>query len=321
MTHEHKNLSKIRLSVENIKKLNTRGAAYWLKDAAIDWTVMAAAIALFSVTNNPFIFVLSVFIVGNRQHALGLLGHDGTHYTLSYNRNLNDFLTNLFAWWPIGLTMSGYRNLHNMHHKYVGTPNDPEVIYKHIKAEQWSLPSKPLDVLKLAAKDMIGFGADDYFTILKYAKPVSNRALIPLAFLHITFISASILAGFWQIPLVWYTSMLTAFPMFFRLRLWLEHQGTDYVQRLHLNKVEGAILAPHLAWYHWEHHACPTVPYIKLPEVRALLDDEPVINLRQLIQSFINSPEIVAGAVYAQGISSNPIMELEQDDSVVRSAA
>lgn len=297
--------SKVKLTAKDIKRLNIRGAGYWLKDAAIDWLVMSAAIALFVVTNNPFTFLLSILVVGNRQHALGLLGHDGTHYTLSYNRKWNDFLTNLFAWWPIGLTMSGYRNLHNMHHKYVGTPNDPEVIYKHLKAEQWNLPSKPMDVLKLAAKDMIGFGINDYLTILKYAKPTSNEAFIPLVLFHATFIAVSVAFGLWQIPVVWYGAMLTAFPMYFRLRLWLEHQGTDYVHRLHLNKIEGAILAPHLSWYHWEHHACPTVPYNRLAEVRALLPDEPVINLKQLINIFINSPEIKAGTVFTQDASAS----------------
>lgn len=320
MMHNHHNTSKIRLSAKDIKRLNARGAGYWLKDAAIDWAVMSAAIALFAMTNNLAIFILSIFVVGNRQHALGLLGHDGTHYTLSYNRKLNDFLTNLFAWWPIGLTMSGYRDLHNMHHKYVGTPNDPEVIYKHLKAEQWNLPSKPSDVLKLAAKDMVGFGVNDYLTILKYAKPVTNKALIPLALLHAAFIGSSILAGLWQLPLVWYGAMFTAFPMYFRLRLWLEHQGTDYVQRLQLSKIEGAILAPHLAWYHWEHHACPTVPYIRLPEVRALLSDEPVINLKQLIQLFIDSPEIKAGAVYSHLGDGNEEDAIEEKESVQQAA-
>lgn len=290
---------KERLSAKDIKRLNVRNPTYWLKDAAIDWAVMSAAISLFIATQNPIVFILSVLIVGNRQHALGLLGHDGTHYTLSYNRNLNDFITNLFAWWPIGLTMSGYRNLHNMHHKYVGTPNDPEVIYKQLKAEQWHLPAKPKDVLKLAAKDLMGFGMTDYFTILTYAKPTQKSAYIPLGLFHATLILTSIATGFWEISAIWYSSMLTAFPMYFRLRLWLEHQGTDFVHRLHLNRIEGAVFAPHLAWYHWEHHACPTVPYCKLKDVRDLLPKEPVITLKELINSFMNSPSIHAGAVFS----------------------
>ena len=288
-----------RLSPTEIRRLSNRSPYYWLKDAALDWLVMCSAIAMFTYEQNPLTFILCVLILGNRQHALGLLGHDGTHYTLSYNRKLNDLITNIFAWWPIGLTMSGYRNLHNMHHKYVGTPNDPEVIYKGLKAEQWHLPSKTKDVLKLAAKDMVGFGASDYFTILNYAKPTQKSSFVPLVAFHLAFISLSLSTGYWQLPAVWYTSMLTAFPMYFRLRLWLEHQGTDFVHMLKLNRLEGALFAPHLAWYHWEHHACPTVPYCKLPEVRALMSSEPVISLKELIHKFESSEFIHAGAVFS----------------------
>lgn len=288
-----------RLSAINIKRLSKRSPIYWLVDAFKDWSVMACAIILFVTIPNPATFLIAVLAVGNRQHALGLLGHDGTHYTLSYNRKWNDFLTNIFAWWPIGLTMSGYRNLHNLHHKHVGTPYDPEVVYKQLKADQWHLPSKTTDVLILAAKDMIGFGANDYITILKYAMPTSKMSYIPMVLFHATAIGISLGTGFWQIPLIWYTSMFTALPMYFRLRLWLEHQGSSFVNRIQLSKIEGAILAPHFSWYHWEHHVCPTVPYCKLPEVRKLLPQEPVITLKELINSFEQSPYIYAGAVFA----------------------
>ncbi|MDD3019967.1 MAG: fatty acid desaturase family protein [Alphaproteobacteria bacterium] len=311
------NLSKRytnRLKAKELKRLSRRNPYYWLKDTMIDWLVIGTAFAVFTYNQNPITFILAILVIGNRQHALGLLGHDGTHYTLSYNRKLNDLITNVFAWWPIGLTMSGYRNLHNMHHKFVGTPNDPEVIYKGLKAEQWHLPTKIKDVLRLAAKDLIGFGANDYFTILTYAKPTNKSSFFPLAVFHFTFITASLYAGIWQIPTVWYASMLTAFPMYFRLRLWLEHQGTDFVHRLHLNKLEGALLAPHLAWYHWEHHACPTVPYCKLPEVRALMPTEPVITLKELIYEFENSEFIHAGAIFKDTQTAITISEPVNSD-------
>lgn len=289
-----------KLSASDIKRLNTRSPYYWLKDAAIDWAVMITALLMFSYFTNPVTFIASILILGNRQHALGLLGHDGTHYTLSYNRKLNDFLTNMFAWWPIGLTMVGYRNLHNLHHKYVGTTNDPEVIYKQLKAEQWHLPAKLKDVLILASKDLLGFGAGDYFTILKYAKAQRKSDYIPLVFIHLSFTLISTYLGHWEIPLIWYTSMVTAFPMYFRLRLWLEHQGTDFVHRLELSKIEGALFAPHLAWYHWEHHAYPAVPYCKLPEVRNMMLSTPTITLKELIQKFETSKPIHGGAVLSQ---------------------
>ena len=54
--------------------------------------------------------------------------------------------------------------------------------------------------------------------------------------------------------------------MSFRLRLWLEHQGTPETHRLHLNFWQAALLAPHNSWLHWEHHTWPTIPYHRLAE-------------------------------------------------------
>ena len=109
--------------------------------------------------NNPAGYVLAVLILGNRQHGLALLGHDGTHYTLSHNRKLNDVLTNLFAWWPLLLTNGGYRALHNGHHKHLSTDDDPEIIHKKSRAPQWDLPAPLTRILGYAAKDLVGYSS------------------------------------------------------------------------------------------------------------------------------------------------------------------
>ena len=96
----------------------------WLADAGMDWLVIAAALAMIQLWPHFYTVFAGILIVGNRQHALAILGHDGTHYTLSRNAAFNDFLTNLFCWWPLGLTVSGYRALHYAHHKNTGMEND-----------------------------------------------------------------------------------------------------------------------------------------------------------------------------------------------------
>ena len=113
--------AKSSLDKEILLDLSRRTALPWLRDAVLDWTVIAGALGLVHVFSNPLTWLLALLIIGNRQHALAILGHDGTHFTLSHNRRLNDFLTNLMAFWPIGLTVSGYRALHFKHHKHTGT--------------------------------------------------------------------------------------------------------------------------------------------------------------------------------------------------------
>src|SRR6185312_1502992 len=92
--------------------LSRRTALPWLKDAALDWAVILGAFGVVHLFSSPVLWLPALLIIGNRQHALAILGHDGTHFTLSHDRRLNDYLTNMLAFWPLGLTVSGYRALH-----------------------------------------------------------------------------------------------------------------------------------------------------------------------------------------------------------------
>ena len=91
--------------------------------------------------------------------------------------------------------------------------------------------------------------------------------------------------------------------MFFRLRTFLEHLGTEGTHRLHLKWWERHIIAPHNIWYHWEHHRYPTIAYHKLPKARALLPHKEIISLRALLAFYKNADEILSGQVLkAKGI-------------------
>ena len=144
----------------------------WLADAALDWLVIAAAVAMIQLWPHVYTVLAGILIIGNRQHALAILGHDGTHYTLSRNAALNDFLTNLFCFWPLGLTVSGYRALHYAHHKNTGMENDPELGHKRMRSPQWDLPATPVDCPALRAE-----GPDRLFRRrLHHHRPVLEAA-------------------------------------------------------------------------------------------------------------------------------------------------
>jgi hypothetical protein len=83
--------------------------------------------------------------------------------------------------------------------------------------------------------------------------------------------------------------------MSFRLRLWLEHQGTDDTQRLSLTWWQAALLSPHNAWHHWEHHKYPTVPYHKLPQARQRLRGPAILTLHDLIDALASTRAIPSG--------------------------
>jgi fatty acid desaturase len=284
-----------RLGTALLRDLGKRSLFPWLADAAMDWLVIGIALAAISLWPHFYTVVFGVLIIGNRQHALAILGHDGTHYTLSRNAALNDFLTNLLCFWPLGLTVSGYRALHYAHHKDTGTEHDPELGHKRMRAPQWDLPATPRTVLRYAILDLIGYSLADYTIIVRFSKPQSKREYLPLALFHIAALSLLLGLGCWLAASVWYFSLVTGFMMFFRLRLWLEHQGTDDTQRLALTWWQGALLSPHNAWHHWEHHKYPTIPYHKLPQARQRLTGPAILTLHGLVASFASAGPIPSG--------------------------
>ncbi len=285
-----------RLDTSALRELGARALFPWLVDGGVDWLVIVAALAMIQIWPHFYTVLAGILIVGNRQHALAILGHDGTHFTLSHNAAFNDFLTNLFCWWPLGLTVSGYRALHYAHHKNTGMESDPELGHKRMRSPQWDLPATHWTVLRYALKDLIGYSVVDYSIIVRFSKPQRRREYLPLALFHVAAISGLLASGGWPMAAAWYFSLLTSFMMFFRLRLWLEHQGTDDTQRLSLTWWQGALLSPHNAWHHWEHHKYPTIPYHRLPQARQRLYGPVILTLRDLIAALGSTRAIPSGA-------------------------
>jgi fatty acid desaturase len=278
-----------------LQELGARALFPWLTDAAMDWLIIAGALSMIQFWPHVYTALAGILVIGNRQHALAILGHDGTHYTLSRNAVINDFLTNLLCWWPLGLTVSGYRVLHYAHHKNAGMENDPELGHKRMRAPQWDLPAKPWTVLRYALKDLIGYSLADYSIIVRFSKPQTRHEYLPLVVVHIAAITVLMACGGWPMAAAWYFSLVTSFMMFFRLRLWLEHQGTADTQRLSLTWWQAAILSPHNAWHHWEHHRYPTIPYHRLPQARQCLDGPTILTLRGLIRALATTDAIPSG--------------------------
>lgn len=287
----------IRLDKKDLQELSKPTVWPWLIDALMDWAIIIAAMALVYFMPNILTFLVAVLLIGNRQHALIILGHDGAHFTLTRKRALNDFLTNFFSMWPVGITVSGYRLLHYRHHKHTGQSEDPELAHKRSRSPQWNLPVNLPTIIKYAVMDIFGCSIPDYYIIVTYSKPNYKTDYIPLALWHLAFVSALVLTGYWLGAILWYSSLLLTFMMFFRLRLWLEHQGTPGTHRLRLNFWQGALLAPHNSWYHWEHHHWPSVPYHRLPRLRELFKNIPVLTLKELLKNFKNAPSMTSGEV------------------------
>ncbi len=111
---------------EVVQALTRRSA--WRATAAVlhDFAVLAAAIAAaLYFWPNPLVILISVVLIGTRQHALFVIAHDAAHYLLYERRWLNDLVGRLCATVQ-GLSMCTYRVIHRLHHNNLYGELDPD---------------------------------------------------------------------------------------------------------------------------------------------------------------------------------------------------
>ena len=277
---------KTRLSKADLQILSRKNILRPILDVFLDWSIIGLCMYMSFVSENIFIYFLSALIIGNKQHALAILGHEGSHFTLFASKKWNDLFSNIFLFFPLGLSVTGYRNLHSQHHRHMNTSQDPELMHRSSRAPQWDLPITLRKLARLAVYDIFGYSLVDFIMIVKFSKPDHKRTYLEIIAFHVVFITTFLLLGLWSLIALWYASLITSFMMYFRLRTWLEHQGTEGTHKTHLSYIERALLSPHNAWYHYEHHTWPSVPYYNLPHLREIIDDEPTIPLKELFASF-----------------------------------
>lgn len=240
----------------------------WLAAAAFDWLMIAFAVCI--AYCSPWLFPVSVLLIGNRQHALGILGHDGAHKLVCRrSKRINDCVTNLVAFYPLGMCLREYRKFHRDHHLYTNNDRDPEVLLKDTQPNPITGPVTLRKVLRHGLMDLVGFGIPHEIKFMLYIRPRTLRESVPI--MALALISVALLfSPYYLIPILWLTSLATSFWFFFRLRVWSEHVGLGEGETLQFSPTlfERALFLPHNTWLHCEHHEKPAIEFNKLPALR-----------------------------------------------------
>ena len=231
----------------------------WLRDLLIDWLLIFLAIAI--GLKFWYLIPLSIFIIGNRQHALALLGHDATHKLISKSPFVNYFFGNFFTYAPIGLPWDGYRRFHMGHHRWLGTVRDPELDRKLQSGVVVKNATKK-NIIMQFIKDLLGLNILD---MKKFNLDKSNEDELTIGFVQLLILLTAFID--WKIPLMWYAAMPTSLLAISRLRIWHEHVGTDKTHMIKATWWQRLLFLPHYAEYHHEHHEKPNVPYNKLKDI------------------------------------------------------
>jgi fatty acid desaturase len=258
---------------------------------------------------NPLVILLSVLVIGTRQHALFVIAHDAAHYLLYDNRRLNDLVGRTCALLQ-GLSMCTYRVIHRMHHNNLYGELDPDT------ALHGGYPRGKAYLVRKLLKDLSGQTAWKTYAYFLYAAPglntKTNVALRPLddtseklrsearadrnlvigvhLFLFIFFAWSGYLL---QYLVLWVLPLVTVVQAILRLRAIAEHGATaDFSSPLTAARTNLGpgwlewLIFPHHVNYHIEHHLYASVPHYNLPELhremtrRGILENAEVVPFR-----------------------------------------
>jgi fatty acid desaturase len=289
-----------------VRQLSVVDAPRSVLAIAMQWLVIAFAIAAAIASHRWYIYVAAVFIIGTRQHALGVLTHEAAHYRLFRHRALNDVVSDFLLAFPSGISTNVYRRHHFEHHKYVNTDKDPNIQLVR-DDEDWLWPKFPWECAKIFARDLIGMN------FLYIASQIWSWSPLPALFgtadqrwrlgpwehLRLFVFAAGLaaaltLAGGWKFFfLLWIVPACTSLTFINRVRNLAEHYGVENEHELNASRHvspswwERLVFAPCNINYHLEHHLFPSVPFHNLPRLHArLMQDEVFRANAHLTQSY-----------------------------------
>lgn len=272
------------------KSLSTRVFHKWLLPALSEWAAIICLFAVGFVLDNFLVWVTVTVLVGSRQHGLGVLGHDGAHFTAAKNRRVNDVASELLCFWPLITGLADFRRFHFNHHRHFGTDKDPELLFKnHWSRTQWALPITRTRIIAYFLLDLVGFGL---FEVVKaywlLGKTCLRSWLGPLLWWSVVG-SLLYICGLGFAAVIWFAALGTSFWGFHRLRTWTEHIGTESTHRVRANWWQRILITPHCSWSHYEHHAHPSVPFWRRHELRE--KEAPTMSMGELFASFSSVPK------------------------------
>jgi fatty acid desaturase len=250
-----------------------------------EWGMIGGLFAIGFLVEHLLVWAAVTVLLGSRQHALGLLGHESVHFTAAKSKRVNDVAAELMCFWPLVTGLAEFRRFHLAHHRHFGTERDPELLFKHKwSRSQFTLPATRGKITRQFLLDCVGFGLPEVIkaqwmlgrnTLRGWMGPIAWWACAgPLLY--------TIGLGFAAV--IWFAALCTSFWGFHRLRVWTEHVGTDATHRIRANWWQRILITPHGSWSHPEHHAYPSIPFWRRHVLRP--NDTETVTMGELFASF-----------------------------------
>lgn len=252
---------------------------------AMNWALIAGCVAASLYAQNLLVTLLSLIVIGARQHALVVLMHEASHYHFAKNKTLNDALSNIFCAFPLTLETDVYRKVHLAHHRHLNTSQDPDHVRKDSQSG-WNLPATPKQIalfipafiFAIGPKEMTAllWGFSGFATPKRWFKEPKLMAFKMSYYLAIA--ATALYFGFGtKVLLYWFVPVLFVLPFVARVRNLSEHSVLTWTNENNSSreiipgKIERFLLAPHFVHHHLTHHHYPHIPFYNLPKAHQML--------------------------------------------------
>lgn len=299
------NILKIKGMKEAIVRLSKPNVWASLGQILFEYIIIAGVIAFNIVFPNPWLYPLSVIIIGCRFHALFIIMHDGAHFKISKNKKVNEIITHVLIAFPLFANLNDWRRAHFAHHRNPNSDEDPDWVAK-LASPDYTLPKKLKEFLKILIEHMFGLKMivtlfSPHMTIkekIKYfslsfksptqaAPPIDGKeiqnytpkqqAIIALGYIAVIAVLIYLKVFgyfilFWVLPMVLWTHFAT------KIRSYSEHFGLpneniyDKTRTMYASWFDKMFLG--YSWnvgLHLDHHLFPGVPSYRLNKLHKIL--------------------------------------------------
>lgn len=267
---------------------------------AVDWGLIAGAMALAATWTNPLTIVVALMIIGTRQLGLAVVMHEAAHRSFLSDKRWNDTVASWLACYPIWSDLHTYRDYHLRHHAKTWTDEDPD---KHLatpfpitrrsfarKAMRDLTGRTGIKFLRFAARRDLG---TEGTIVERLRRGLANHRFRGMLITNAILLAIVTLAGHPWLYLLWVGSYLTWNTLVTRIRAIAEHSmtpdPTDELLQTRTTRAgawERLLIAPNRVNYHLEHHLLMTVPHYNLPRMHALLRERGLLDRALLADGY-----------------------------------
>ncbi|HJQ38791.1 MAG TPA: fatty acid desaturase family protein [Thermoanaerobaculia bacterium] len=266
----------------------------WLIAVALEWFLIAAAIAVCLTWPRWWVWVLGALLIGTRQHGLSILAHEGAHHLVARSQIWNDLFTNYLTTYWLAFPVQGYRTTHLKHHWYLETPDDPTRVTLDRYPGEWTFPMSTRRFIGMFIRDLTLRSQRAELTLMQCLWDVPGKRVPHVAgivLLHSIVIAIAAWSGqIWAYVFLWLVPLCTVTVACYRLRSLAEHSVGPQSERYARSVVDNLrstrtttgsalsqfLLYPHNISYHIEHHMFPSVSAFRLRGLHETLLENPV---------------------------------------------